>query len=136
MGSNLKFVKIISLDQIPRYLFEQVRDRDFDVDRLYKWAPVLFKNPANLFGALLDHNEDIKGVLWTSFNPITNKLTVHMLSIDRKYFGKGILNEVNGILNKLKKNVGAESVIGMTSRPNAIERKMGFKRSKIIIMER
>lgn len=136
MGTNLKFVKIHSLDQVPRYLFDQIRDRDFDIDRLYKWAPVFLKNPVNLFGAFIDKSESVKGIMWTSFNPITNKLMVHILSIDREYQGKGILKEVDGILKKLMKNVDAEAVTGSTIRPMGFERTMGFKKSKTVIMEK
>lgn len=136
MSTALKFVKVKDISHIPRYLFEQVKPREFDVDRLYQFAPILFSNPLNLFGAFIDKSESVKGTMWTSYNPITNAITVHLLSVDREYFGKGIMREIDGILNKLKKKMGAGTVIGYTTRPRAIERSIGFKRSKITVMEK
>ena len=105
MGTNLKFVKVNSIDCIPKYLFEQAKPLDFDIDRLYSWAPVLLNNPMNIIGGFLDKEENIKGVMIVSYNPIPNKLHVHCLSIDKEYYNKGIMKEVKGILNKLKKNI-------------------------------
>lgn len=136
MGTALKFVKVTDINVIPRYLFEQVKPREFDIDRLYQWAPVLFKNPLNLLGAFIDKEESVKGVMWSSYNPINNKLMVHVLSVDRGYQNKGILREVLGILKKLQRSTQAEAVIGLTSRPRAMERQMGCGRSNFVLMEK
>lgn len=136
MGTNLKWVGVKDINQIPRYLFEQVKPMEYDVDRLYEWAPVLLKNPMNIIGGFLDKSGTIKGVMWVSFNPITNKIQVHIVSIDKSYFGKGIMKEVNGLLNKFKKKLGADKIVGITSRPRAIQKLMGFQRSDVIVVER
>ena len=65
----------------------------------------------NLFGAFIDKEELVKGVMWSSFNPISNTITVHVISVDKAYHGKGILNEADGILNKFKKKLGADKII-------------------------
>lgn len=135
MGTNLKFVRLNNVTQIPRYLLAQVRPQDFNIDAFYKWAPVLFKNPLNLFGGFLDKDKIIKGIMWLSFNPITEKLTVHMISVDREYYNRGILKEADGILHKLKKKMNAISIIAQTTRPKALG-KIGYVKSKTVILEK
>ena len=134
-GTCLKFVKVKEINQIPRYLFEQVKPREFDIDKLYEWAPILLNNPMNLFGAFIDKEELVKGVMWSSFNPISNTITVHVISVDKAYHGKGILNEADGILNKFKKKLGADKIIAITNRPSAGKR-VGWTQSKSVIMEK
>jgi len=135
MGTCLKFVKV-NINQIPRYLFEQVKPREFDVDKLYEWAPILLNNPMNLFGAFIDKEENVRGVMWSTFNPISSRIQVHILSVDREYYGKGILNEADGILNKFKKKLGAEKIVFQTTRPRVFERFLGCKKSKSVNMEK
>lgn len=136
MGTNLKFVKATDINMIPRYLFEQVKPAEYDIDRLYEWAPTLLNNPMNLLGVFIDKEEAIKGVMWSSYNPISNKIQVHILSMDRAYQGGPICKEVAGILEKLKKKIGASGIVATTTRPKAIERKFGFSRSQSVIMEK
>ena len=133
MGTNLRYIKLTTLDAVPRYLFEQVKPREFDVDALYKWGPIIIANPLNLFGAFLDKEQAVKGVLWSSFNPISNKIHCHILSIDKEYFGCGILKEARGILNKNKKKLGAEKVTFTTTRPTVFEKIFGCEKISIMM---
>jgi hypothetical protein len=45
------------------------------------------------------------------------------------------MNEIKGILNKLKKNVDAETIDSLTTRGKALAKLMGAKESKFKIME-
>lgn len=135
MGTNLKFVRVRDINQIPRYLFEQVKPQEFNINALYEWAPVLFDNPLNLFGAFVDSDEIVQGVMWGSYNPISNALTVHVLSIDKKYFGRGILKEADGIVRKWQKKLNADRIMISTTRPRAFE-SIGYRRSNLTLMEK
>lgn len=135
MGTNLKYVKLTTLEAVPRHLFEQVKPMEFDVDALYKWGPIIIANPLNLFGAFLDKEQVIKGIMWSSFNPISNKIHCHILSVDKEYFGRGILREANGILNKNKKKLGAKRITFTTTRPKAFEKILGFQKT-VVTMEK
>lgn len=134
MGTALKFVRVRTIDQIPRHLFEQVKPREFDIDRLYEFAPVLLKNPLNLMGAFVTKEGEIKGVMWATFNVIANSIMVNVLSIAKEYFGRGIVREANGILRKQQKVLGATRVVFTTTRPRAFER-FGYRKSKRVVME-
>jgi hypothetical protein len=133
MGTALKFVKVKDILQIPRYLFEQVKPQEYNIDKLYEWGPVILKNPVNLVGAFIDKEEIVKGVMWSSFDPISNKILVHLLSVDKVYFKRGILQEAEGILNKFKKKLGANKISFMTSRPKAFEKIIGARKVKVIM---
>ena len=135
-GTCLKFVKVKDISQIPRYLFDQVKPRELDIDRLYEWAPVLFNNPINLLGAFIDKEEVVKGVMWCSYNPISNKIQVQVLSVDKHYYGMGILKEADGIVNKFKKKLGADKITFATTRPRSFERVLGYQKSHSTIMEK
>lgn len=135
-GTSLKFIKIKDINIIPRYLFEQIKPKELNIDRLYEWAPVFINTPFHIMGGLIDKEGEVKGVLWVSFNPVINCLTVHCLSIDKEYYGKGIMPEIRGILMKLKKNVGADSIQALTTRSNAIKKLVdGSYEKKIKIVE-
>ena len=135
MGTNLKFVKVLDINAVPKYLFEQVKPKDFDVDALYEWAPILLDNPLNLVGAFINAENAVKGVLWGSYNPVNNTIVVHVLSIDKEYYGRGILNEADGITKKWKRKMGAKRVSIITTRPRAMER-IGYKKSAAVMMEK
>ena len=135
MGTALKFVKLKSINQIPRYLLEQVKPREFDIDAVYLWGPTLIQNPLNLFGAFVDKNQTVKGTMWVSYSPMSNEVRVHVLSIDKEYFGRGILREAHGIVQKLRRQLGAAKISLVTTRPRSFE-KFGFVRAKTIVMEK
>jgi len=131
-GTCLRFVKVKDIHLIPRYLFEQVKPRDFNIDKLYEWAPILLANPMNLLGAFIDRSETIRGVMWSDFNPITEKITVHILSVDKEYFGSGILKEADGIVCKFKKKLNAKGILVTTTRSKALE-KIGYTKTQTLM---
>lgn len=132
MGTALKFVKVKEMSQIPRYLFEQVKPGEYNIDKLYEWGPVIIRNPMNLIGAFIDKEESVKGVMWSSFDPISNKIHVHLLSLDKSYYKQGVLNEAEGILNKFKKKLGAAKVSFIAGRTKAFE-KMGYRKTMVLM---
>jgi hypothetical protein len=134
-GTCLKFVRVSDINLIPRHLFEKVKPMDFDVDELYKWAPVLLSNPLNILGAFLDKGEQVRGTMMCSYNPINKTISVYMLSVENQYYGRGILREADGIVHKMKKQMGAKKISIVTSRPRALE-KIGYNRSCVTMMEK
>jgi len=133
-----------------RYLFEQVRDRDWEVDDFYKWAPLVITSPLSRLWFLTDVANVIKGILWIVIDPFSNIITVSLLSVDKEYQmnGDGLRKSESEILTKIKEHLhkfraelkeqgGAdlkEKILWTTTRPRIFE-KMGAKRNKQIIME-
>jgi len=144
---DLKFVRLTMPEQfalIPRYLFEQVKNASYKIERLYQFAPVAMMSPLTFMYALADKNTSIiKGVLWAEINPFSEKLQVFILSVDKQYqqkdglFVKGsqILSKTLEFLRKIQKQTGTTGTIEMlTYLPKAYE-KAGWKRSDKILME-
>jgi RimJ/RimL family protein N-acetyltransferase len=133
-GTQLKFVLIDDIRIVPRYLFEQVEGMNYDIDRLYEWANIMLKPPFNFIGVFIDKEKAVKGVLVASFNPISNSLYAHILSVDKEYQRKGIVSEATGILRKFKTKIGADKIMFSTVVPEKFETK-GYVRSNFIPME-
>ena len=142
--SDLKFVRLTQPNQfglIPRYLFEQVKGFDFNIDRLYQFGPILLASPLTFLYILADKKQlekgsaIPKGILWAEVNPFNEDINAHTFSIDRKYQGNGA---IAGVIEKLKEIIRTEKlvgkIIGFTIHPKVFER-AGMKKSKKIIME-
>ncbi len=139
---ELKFVRIDRPDLfslIPRHLFEQVKDHNFDIDRLYKLVGRFMCDPTTLIFILVDEQSKIKGILWATANLLIETVQVSVLSVDKQYqFGDAIKGTVEFIRSwRNKDNVKIEFI---TTRPKAYEEKfekldIKLKRSKRIILE-
>lgn len=139
---DLKFVQITGSPEItdmvfrriPRELFEQVKDIEFNIDLLYQ-APSRFIGNANTrFYVLTDDEDVIKGILWAYINILTESIDVHILSIDKEFqFGDAIEKTLEFIRSWQGKDEKLKIQI-ITARPHAYE-KAGFVKSKRILLE-
>jgi hypothetical protein len=117
--------------QIPKELFEQTKDVEFNVDLLYQ-APSKFIGSINtMFYVLIDDKEKIKGVLWGFINLLTEAVDVHLLSIDKEYQFGDALDETLDFIKTWSDDLTIKCI---TSRPKAYEEK-GWKRTKRIVLE-
>lgn len=132
-GTNLTFIPINDPLLIPEYLVEQMKDREFEVEKFYQVMPLMMKNPFLIFGAFANRNDEVKGFLLGAVSPLDKWLYVNMLSIDKEYQGKGIIKESLGILKKVVKAHELNGIHMSSTRPMAFE-KEGFIRSKSIKM--
>jgi len=141
---ELRWVRLFNAVHIPRYLVEQVRDRDYSVDEFFKYqelnctiqskdGPTL--NPFSHLYALVDPENIVKGFLWFVIDPLSKDLIINTFSVDKEYWGKGkavtrLSDHVKEILKKLK----IKKAYWLTNYPKHSERH-GFKRSKSVLME-
>lgn len=128
-GTGLKYVPVEDFSLIPRYLLEQVKDKEWDdTDRLYaalcSVPPVFWK--MNIVGVFADHDHMIKGFMWLVADTVSRKLDCRLLSVDPEYQNKGIIKEAADIARKIAKEVQAAGVTVSTSTPKAFEQ-YGFK---------
>lgn len=143
--SDLKFVRInnqgtspeiidMVFRQIPKKLFEQVKDVEFNIDLLYQ-APSRFISNANtMFYVLTNDTDIIKGILWAYVNILTEKIQVNILSIDKEYqFSDAIEKTLEFIRSWQGENENLKIQI-VTTRTKAYE-EAGFEKSKHILME-
>ena len=122
---------------IPKYLFEQVKDRSFDIDRLFRFSDKLLANPTQLFYVLIDDEKKIMGIFWASANIICNRIDVNILSIDKEYqtldgkeyTSSDAIKKTLEFIDTFQKDA---TVTITTSRTAAYE-KAGFKKTKTVM---
>jgi DNA modification methylase len=147
----LEFVRIKDpqvFKLIPRYLFEQIKDREYDIEQIYKFGPILILSRFNCLYLLVNEENLIKGILFATFDPLAEIILVYVLSVDKEYQRNGILPQTRDFLKNIKENdpdfkimlkeLGfdlKDKIIWQTTRPKSYEKKIGAKRSKYTIME-
>lgn len=135
-GTQLKWVEITPayFNYVPRYLLEQLPDNNWDLDRMYVVIPKLANSTFNRMGLFMEKDNTVKGFMWVTVNPLSEKLHVHVLVIDEAYRGRGVIGEAKGILNKMKKQTQMKQIVFQTSDPEKFER-WGFVKSDQVLME-
>lgn len=137
---NLRWVRIINPDLIPRYLVDQVKDKEFTVDDFYKYQNLICMddgkiNPFNHLYALTDKENFIKGMLWFTVDPLTKNVLINTYSIDKEYWynGKAVEYLFDHMCNILEK-FDLKKIYWANRYPKHAER-YGFKKSKSVLME-
>lgn len=134
---DLQFVRLDKpglLKFVPRKLFEQVKERTFNIDKIYELSDTFITNPALRLYAMVDENSKTRGILWAYVNFLTETIQVNLLSIDKEYQFDNALEKT---LEFIKSWMGEDENLKIeciTTRPHAYE-KTGWKQSKRKIME-
>ncbi len=129
---DLEFVRVtqpLLFHNIPKQLFEQVKDRSFDIDRLYRLSERLLSDPTQLFYVLIDEDKKIKGVFWAGANVLENAIDIVLLSIDKEYQFGDALKQTLKFVNTFQKN----ATIRILAARTAAYEKAGFKKTKTMV---
>lgn len=129
---DLKFVRVtqaLLFRQIPKYLFEQIKDRSFDIDRLYRLSDKIISDLMQLFYVLVDDESKIKGVFWASANIIHNSIDVTVLSIDKEYQFSDAIKRTVEFIDTFQKDATIRILVAKT----AAYEKAGFKKKEILM---
>ncbi|MFP4086641.1 MAG: hypothetical protein ACLFUL_07595 [Desulfobacteraceae bacterium] len=134
-SEDLKLIRINDFRLIPRYLFEQAKPSDGEVDRIYgDWGRAMAQSPLSLLYAMADEEYKTKGVLWAGIDPIKEDITVQVLSLDKKYQdGKAVPHAIE-FLSGVRDKLGLNKIRFMATRAKAFER-FGCRKSDQILME-
>ena len=141
---ELRWIRAFSPDLLPRYLVEQIKNKDFTVDEFYSFQRAnctisdnngISLNPTNHLYFLVDPSNQVKGFLWLVVDVLTKDLVINNYSLDSNYWCKGqavkkLSKFVKELLNKLKFN----KIYWITRYPKH-SKKYGFKPSKDVLME-
>ena len=141
---ELRWVRLFSPIHVPKYLVEQIKDKDFSVDDFFKYqelnclipgkeSPVL--SPFNHLYGMVDPENLVKGFLWFVIDPLSKDVVINSFSVDKEYWGKGkaverLSDHVKEILKKLK----LKKAYWITNYPRHSQ-KYGFRRSRGVLME-
>lgn len=141
---KLRFIRIFTPVHIPKYLIEQVRDRDYDVDAWFKYQESICVNvspegtrlnPLSMLYVIADEDNKVVGMLWCEVEVLESKLIVQTFSMDKSYWLKGRAVEiVSKKIKEIIKEFNLKKIIWCTNYPKHSER-YGFKRSKSVLME-
>ena len=95
---DLRWVRLFTPIHIPKYLVEQIRDKDYSVEDFYKLQEnscIIMKddgpslNPLNHLYVLVDKENIVKGFLWFTIDVLSKSICIHVCSIDKDYWVKG-----------------------------------------------
>ncbi len=142
--SELRCLRIFDPTHIPREYIEQIKEREYEVDRFYEFQKAICMkqeddkvslNPYNLLFAIVDTNNRVKGVLWMVIDVLGNSLVINTFSIDKAFWGSGeAIQLVRDKALEIKEGAELERIYWITRCPKHSE-KYGFKRSKNVLME-
>lgn len=141
---KLEWIRIFDPIHIPRHLVEQIRNRDWSIDKFYQYQQhacvknengKLNLNPFNLLYVITDENRKVYGFMWSVIDPLSNCLVINSFSMEKGEWENGKC--VSLLEEKCKEiAIGAklDKVYWITNYPKHSE-KHGFRRSKSILME-
>lgn len=141
---DLRWVRIFTPVHIPKYLIEQIKDRDWAVDDYVKYHEInclnevngsLELNPFHHLYALVNKENITKGFLWFTVEPLTKDIHIQNYSMDKEYWNKGKAVEVLADHIKfIRKKANLNKIYWITNYPKHSQ-KYGFKQSKSVLME-
>lgn len=141
---DLKWVRIFEPNHIPRYLVDQIKNKDFTTDDFYRYQKevnlvknneLVTFNPLNHLYILIDNENKVKGFVWLWIDELSKDLFLNTYSIDKEYWFNGkAVKKVANFIKDLKNKADLNKVFWITNYPKHSER-YGFKRSKNILME-
>jgi hypothetical protein len=141
---DLRWVRVFTPDHIPKYLVEQVRDRDFSIEDFYKYQEInctrpspdgMKLNPLSHLYVLVDPENIVKGFLWFVVDALSKDLVIQTFSVDKEYWYKGkAVSKLSNHIKEIRKKANLNKIYWITNYPKHSER-YGFKRSKGVLME-
>ena len=143
--SDLKFIRInnpgtspeiidMIFRRIPKVLFEQVKDIEFNIDLLRRTPSSFINNVNTRFYILTDDKDKIRGILWAYVNLLTESIQVNILSIDKEYQNGDAIEKTLEFIKSWQGEDENLKIQILTTRPHTYE-KAGFVKSKQVLME-
>lgn len=141
---NLRWVRVFTPTHIPKYLVEQLKDREYPVNDFYSYQEgiCLIKsedgmklNPMSHLYVLADQDNLVKGFVWFTIDELNKDIVIQNYSMDKEYWGGGrAVNKLANFIKDIRIKAGLNKIYWVCRYPKHSER-YGFKRSKHVIME-
>ena len=142
--NELRFIRVFSSVHIPRYLVEQIKNKNFDIDEFLAYQEENCKDPksdrlqlndSNHLYVMANDKNSVKGFIWMVIDELTHDLVVKELSVDKSYWeGSETLSVISEFVKELFKKLQLKRILWKTRYPKNSE-KLGFKRSREVLME-
>ena len=133
-SDDLKLARVKTFQGIPEYLLEQVKDRNWEPDKLKQWGELVANDPFQFIYLMVTPQHEVKGFVWASAAPLVNGIFINVISVDSEYQDHIILKKVTGFFKSMLEEMGLKHLYAITGRPKAAERK-GWKRMGMEMME-
>ena len=141
---ELRWVRSTTPSLLPKYLVEQVKHRDYEVDDFLKYQENMcyvntregrVLNPFSHLYFLANEENMIKGFLWVCVDPLTKDLIIQTYSVDKEYTKSGgAVDKLCIHIKAIAKGGGLNKIYWITNSPRHSQRH-GFKKSKAVLME-
>ncbi len=141
---KLKFIRIFDPVHIPKFLIEQIKDRDYEVEQFYEFQSRVCLlhsdgssrlNPYNLLYLIITDDNDSVGMLWCVVAPLSEDLVIQTFSMHKDYWCQGkAVKLLEEKVREIKDGCKLNKVFWITRYPRHSE-KYGWKRSKGVLME-
>lgn len=141
---SLKWIRLINPVHIPKYLVEQVRERDYAVDDFYSYQETACSvsteqgtrlNPLNHLYVLTTDENLVKGFVWFTVDPLSKNIFVNTYSVDKEYWGNGkAVKKLVDFVSEIREKASLNKVYWTTNYPKHSQR-YGFERSRSVLME-
>jgi len=141
---KLKFMRIFDPVHIPKFLIEQIKDRDYEVEQFYEFQSrvcLLYNdgtprlNPYNLLYLVITDDNVAVGMLWCVVAPLSEDLVIQTFSMHKDYWCQGkAVKLLEEKVREIKDGCELNKVFWVTRYPRHSE-KYGWKRSKGVLME-
>lgn len=142
--SELRWIRALNSSVIPAYLIENVKKKDYSVDNFMRYQDMIcsreeangirFNYYSHLY-AMVNPENETKGVLWFTIDPLTQDILIQTYSVDPEYWKSGgAVEKLVEWIKEIRSKANLKKVYWVTDYPKHSERH-GFKRSKSVLME-
>lgn len=140
---KLRWVRIFTPLHIPKYLVEQIKEKDFTIEDFYRYHEIncliqnqkqVELNPFSHLHVLVDEENITKGFVWFTIEPLTKNLIIQNYSIDKAYWNKGqAVKKLSDYILEYQNKGAIKKIFWITNYPRHSE-KYGFQKSKNVLM--
>lgn len=134
--AKLHFTRITSMfqfNEIPKYLFEQMKHKTFDLERMYAAMFNIIRSTKTWFYQITS-DDKIVGALWATVEPVANVVMINFLTVDPEYQGRAIGKAVKVLLKEARETGVKEEIVWANIRHKALTR-LGWESTGRVVMK-
>lgn len=134
--AKLHFIRVSSMfrfNEIPKYLFEQMKHKTFDLERMYAAMYDIIRSTQTWFYQITS-DDKIVGALWATVEPVANVVMINFLTIDPEYQGGAVDKAVKVLIQEAKETGTKEELYWINIRHKALSR-MGWESTGRVLMK-
>lgn len=125
----MKFVWTDNFDEIPRYLVDQIKNKDFSTDGFYAYNKAT-KNPFKWL-ILIKQDDDVIGFCWGILELLTKAIFINNISLDKRFQNKGIMKMCLGEIDRAAKKIGVNKITSIGNRSSRAIGRLNFRNKGI-----